>query len=183
MNRVRKAIITSLGTGYLPAPGTWGALVTCVVFIGACHISAWSVDLNHEPQLFIERAAQVLGWHITWNLALVVLLVVSSVGCVALGKFAEAAFGKKDPGQCNIDEVAGQAVAMLLLPLAPAPWTWWLSAGVAFVLFRAFDISKPPPCRWLEKLPHGWGMLLDDLAAGVYANVAAQLILRLGFHL
>jgi phosphatidylglycerophosphatase A len=49
----------------------------------------------------------------------------------------------------------------------------------AFVAFRLFDILKPPPIRRLEELPHGWGVLMDDLLAGVYANVAAQLLARI----
>jgi phosphatidylglycerophosphatase A len=49
---------------------------------------------------------------------------------------------------------------------------------VAFAAFRVFDILKPPPCRQLEKYPFGWGVLLDDLMAGVYANMVAQILLR-----
>jgi phosphatidylglycerophosphatase A len=54
---------------------------------------------------------------------------------------------------------------------------------VAFAAFRAFDIIKPPPIRGLERLPRGWGVVADDLAAGVYANIVAQLVLRLGLGL
>jgi phosphatidylglycerophosphatase A len=55
----------------------------------------------------------------------------------------------------------------------------WITCLVGFGMFRLFDITKPPPVRQLERLPQGWGVLVDDLAAGVYANIAAHLILRL----
>ncbi|MBT3201065.1 MAG: phosphatidylglycerophosphatase A, partial [Phycisphaerales bacterium] len=89
----------------------------------------------------------------------------------------EKAFGKKDPSQCTADEWAGQALTMLALPMI-GPGAW-ITCLVGFGMFRLFDITKPPPVRQLEKLPQGWGVLVDDLAAGVYANIASQLILRL----
>jgi phosphatidylglycerophosphatase A len=53
-----------------------------------------------------------------------------------------------------------------------------LTLAVAFAAFRLFDVTKPPPARQLEKLPGGWGILLDDLAAAVYANILCQIALR-----
>ena len=58
-----------------------------------------------------------------------------------------------------------------------------LVAGAAFVAFRLFDIVKPPPAYRLQRLPAGWGILVDDLIAGAYANIVCQLVLRLGFGL
>jgi phosphatidylglycerophosphatase A len=113
-------------------------------------------------------------------MAMVLVAIVSSIICVALGPFAEKHFGKKDPGQVTIDEWAGQAVALLGLPVASGAGLW-ITVAAAFVAFRVFDIVKPPPARQLEKLPHGWGVLLDDLAAGVYANIVCQVLLRGGF--
>ena len=183
--RLAKFLVTGLGAGYLrPAPGTWGSLGAACVFVGV----AWACGENP----------------ICLNVAMFAIAVAASVICVALGRFAEEAFGCKDPSQVTIDEWAGQAVALLFLPLSGcgfecnknpdrcscfAPFIWvevdniLLVAGVAFVAFRIFDIIKPFPARRLEKLPYGWGVLLDDLAAGVYANVASQIVLRLGFHL
>jgi phosphatidylglycerophosphatase A len=159
MSRLSKVIITGLGTGYLPvAPGTWGSAATAGVYVAAA--------------LLLGRDA--------WALAGVMLAVaaVSSVACVAFGRGAERDFGRKDPRQCTIDEWAGQAVAFVGLPAA-AGWSHALIvAGVAFVAFRVFDIIKPPPARAAERLPLGWGVLIDDLIAGVYANAAAQLVLR-----
>jgi phosphatidylglycerophosphatase A len=79
---------------------------------------------------------------------------------------AERALGRKDPGAIVIDEVAGMALAVLLLPR---------TAGVllaAFVLFRVFDVVKPYPANALQRLRGGAGVMLDDLVAGVYALVA-----------
>ena len=112
--------------------------------------------------------------------AMVLLALAGSVACVGLGRWTEKAFSAKDPSQCTVDEWAGQAVALLLLP-GGANWRAWLTAAaVAFVAFRFFDILKPPPARRMERLPDGWGVLLDDLVAGLYANLASQLVLRLG---
>jgi len=109
--------------------------------------------------------------------AMAIVAVLSSVACVALGRFTEQSFGGKDPGRCTIDEWAGQAVAMLFLPIARGDWrNWLIVAGVSFVLFRILDIVKPPPARRLEKLPRGWGVLADDLVAAGYALAAAQLL-------
>lgn len=159
MNRLKKAIVTGLGTGYLPiAPGTWGSAAVVGLFVAAAVGSGGRVHC------------------VTGTMAIVAVL--ASVGCVALGRFTERAFGKKDPGQCTADEWAGQAVALLFAPLGEAASLErvLIVAGVGFVAFRAFDIIKPQPARWLERLPHGWGVLADDLAAGVYALGIVQLL-------
>lgn len=76
---------------------------------------------------------------------------------------AERLLGKKDPGAIVVDEVAGMAVSVLLLPLTPGA----IIAG--FVLFRVFDIAKPYPANTLQRLPGGVGVMIDDLVAGLYA--------------
>ena len=156
---LRKLVVTGLGTGYLPvAPGTWGSLGAVGVFLAV----AWAS--GHD------------AWAV--NVALLVVVVVCSIGCVALGRFTESAFGKRDPRRCTIDEWAGQAVALVAVPLGGHWIDLLVVAGVAFVYFRLLDILKPPPARQAEKLPLGWGVLVDDLVAGIYANVAAQISLR-----
>ena len=104
--------------------------------------------------------------------------VAATVGCVLLGRFTQRAFGQSDPKQCSLDEWAGQALALCLLPFGTTWHEWLIAVGAAFVAFRIFDILKPPPCRRAEKLPHGWGIVADDLMAGVYANILCQLLLR-----
>ncbi len=158
-NFLKKLVVTGLGTGYLPiAPGTWGSAAVCVIFLAAAYLSA-------------SNCFAVNG-------VLFALAVFSSIGCVLLGKFTEEAFGKKDPSQCSLDEWAGQAIALLFLPLGEGPRGLLIVTAVGFLAFRIFDIVKPFPARRLEKLNHGWGVLLDDVVAGVYANIAAQLVLR-----
>ncbi len=161
-NKLRKAIVSGLGSGYLPiAPGTWGSGAVCLIYLA----TVWGSG----------------GRAICVNGTMLVTLALSSIGCVWLGRFAESAYGKKDPGQVTLDEWAGQAVALSFLPLAPGmPLLQSLIiAASAFVAFRIFDIIKPPPARQLEKLPFGWGVLLDDIAAGIYAGAACQIIFRL----
>ena len=145
-----------------PAPGTWGSLPPVAIAI----ILAW-------------RGA---AWPWT-DLTMVVLLVLASIACVALGRWAESAFGGKDPSQVVADEVAGQAIALLFLPWrdpgADSALLWNLAlAGTAFVAFRFFDIVKVPPARGLQRLPRGWGILVDDLIAGAYALACTQLFVR-----
>ena len=158
-NFLRRFIVTGLGTGYLPvAPGTWGSLGTVAVFLAAALASSGS------------------AW--ATNGALVGVLLLASIGCIALGRFAESAFGKKDPRRCTLDEWAGQALALLFLPLGEVWVDWVVAVAVGFLYFRVLDILKPSPARRLEELPRGWGVLAHDLAAGIYANVAAQVSLR-----
>jgi phosphatidylglycerophosphatase A len=112
-----------------------------------------------------------------------VLAIAGSVICVKFAPAAIAATGKSDPGEVVADELAGQAVTFLAVPLlSPEIFSsrqiWVITAG-GFLLFRLFDIAKPPPIRRLEKLPEGWGVLADDLLAGVYAAIVLQIIIRL----
>lgn len=127
------------------------------------------------------------GDAILTNGVMLALVVLASIGCVALGRSTEAEFGRKDPSQCTVDEWAGQALSLAFLPIPLcnlAAWQGYAAvAGVAFFAFRFFDIVKPPPARRLEDLPYGLGVLLDDICAGIYANIVCQLILRLPlFH-
>ena len=158
---MRKLILTGLGTGHLPiAPGTWASAAATAVFL----LVAWLTG-GSAPAVGAAMAATA---------------VLASAACVGWGGLAETAFGRKDPSECTVDEWAGQAVALLLLPLRQALSELLVVAAVSFLAFRAFDILKPPPARGIQKLPAGWGILADDLIAGVYANLAAQLILRWG---
>lgn len=79
----------------------------------------------------------------------------------------------KDPGMIVWDEVVGFMIAMLWVPVTP------LSLALGFLLFRVFDIVKPPPARQLERLPHGWGVMADDAMAGVYAGLVLSGVLWL----
>ncbi len=94
-------------------------------------------------------------------------VAVSCIGVWAAG-LAEARLARRDPPAVVVDEVAGQLVSLLFLPLSPAAF----AAG--FLLFRLLDIFKPYPIRRLERLAGGSGIMADDLLAGVYANLLQQ---------
>ena len=84
---------------------------------------------------------------------------------------AERIMGRSDPKQVVIDEIGGMAVALWALPFTP------VHVISGFALFRLFDILKPLPIRWIErKAPGGWGIMLDDITAGIFANVLLRLI-------
>ena len=163
MNSIRKLIVTGGGTGYLPlAPGSWASAAVCLIFIAASF--GWA---NGS----IWPAVCMAG-----------LAILASVACVGLGEFTQSTCGERDPHRCTIDEWAGQALTLALLPPAPSQAEALVAAGVGFGTFRLFDIVKPPPARRLEKLPAGWGILLDDVAAAVYAIAVGNLILRLALR-
>lgn len=153
---LRTLALTSMGLGFLrPAPGTWGSMPPVAL-------------------AFIMMLAGAGTGAITT--ALFVLLAVSCALCVWLGGYSEERFLRKDAGEVVIDETAGQCVPLLALPaIAADGWKGLFAAGGAcagaFVLFRFFDIVKPWPARRLESLHAGWGILMDDLVAGLYAAV------------
>jgi len=169
-------LITTFRLGYLkPAPGTWGSLPPPAIVV----LLSTLLGLNGlSPADF---------WII--NLALLLLVVVFSHACAAYGDWAEARFWKKDPGQVVADETAGQALTLLALPwraivesggFIPAALYYNVAvAATAFLAFRFFDITKPAPARGLQRWPAGWGILVDDLIAGLYALIATQLLARL----
>jgi phosphatidylglycerophosphatase A len=103
---------------------------------------------------------------LTW---LLIALVTYMVG-VWSATIVEKSLGK-DPGIVVIDEFVGQWLALIYLPAD------FLSVFLGFVAFRAFDITKPPPARQMEQFPGGTGIMLDDVIAGLYANISVQIIL------
>ena len=98
--------------------------------------------------------------------------------CVIFSPAVINAIGKNDPCEIVADEFAGQAVTFLAIAALPQG-RFYIVAILGFILFRVFDILKPPPIRKLEKLPKGWGILADDLLAGLYAAVILQICVRL----
>jgi phosphatidylglycerophosphatase A len=139
-----RLVATGLGSGYSPfAPGTAGSLVGLLLFLPLARL-AWPVQLAATAALTL-------------------------VGVLAAGRVARLV-GRKDPGLVVVDEVAGQWITFLALPVTPA------TALAGFLLFRVMDIVKPWPARDLERLPGGLGIMADDVAAGIYA----QLLLRAG---
>jgi phosphatidylglycerophosphatase A len=152
---MKRWIVTMGGVGYLPASGTFASLLTCLVL--------WPILANVGPVAQNDVALVGLGFF--------------SVLSIALAPWAIREFGDKDPGQFVLDEAAGICLSILFLP-ARTGWATGINLLAAFLAFRIFDITKPPPARQLERLPAGWGILLDDLAAAVYANLVCQVLLR-----
>jgi phosphatidylglycerophosphatase A len=146
-------IATFFGIGRLkPGPGTYGSAATVLLWAGLAYFIA--------PPMRTPFAIALA--------ALVILIGIPAATQVARGA------GVKDPQFVVIDEVAGQLIALIGVPLA------WKSFLAGFILFRAFDIVKPPPVRQLEALPEGAGIVLDDVAAGVLALVSVHLLLHFG---
>lgn len=150
------AIATFFGAGLgKPGPGTYGSVAAMLLWALA------GIGLHASPQL------------------LLILLLAGIFFSIALGvpaaTIAARESGRHDPGFVVIDEVAGQWITLLF---SPADWRHGL---IALVLFRLFDITKPFPVRRLERLPEGWGIVFDDVAAGLYALGVASL-LRLWIH-
>jgi phosphatidylglycerophosphatase A len=141
MTKAALCIATWFGSGYSPkGPGTAGSLAAILVL--------------YVASLFYSFAP--------WHAALLALLLFP------LGVWASTVVslhaGKEDPQIVVVDEVVGQWIALGAAPVFD--WKWTLAA---FVLFRIFDIVKPWPASRLERLPRGWGILMDDVAAGLYA--------------
>ncbi len=99
---------------------------------------------------------------------LIATIVVTIVGIYS-STFVENDLGSEDPSIVVIDEISGMWISLLFLPVTP--W-WYLNA---FVLFRVFDVVKPFPIDSLQKLPGGWGIMIDDVAAGIYTFLILQL--------
>jgi len=159
-----KRLLTScFGLGHLPvAPGTWGSLPPAAVFALMLYFNVGGITIS------VVMAA---------------LALMGSFVCVIFSGASIAATGKKDPGEVVADEVAGQSLTFVPIPfiLTDSPSVALICAVTAagFLLFRFFDILKPWPIRKLEKLPSGWGILVDDLLAGVYATVILIVTLKL----
>lgn len=149
-----RLIATFFGTGYLrPGPGTWGSAATLLAWLAIAQI----VPPPLRPYVCAALA-----------------LLAVAIGIPAATRVAHAS-GLKDPQFVVIDETAGQLITLIAAPVA------WKSLLAGFILFRTFDILKPPPVRQLERLPEGTGIVLDDVAAGLLGLVVMQALLHYGF--
>lgn len=150
LNGLSKAIATALGAGYSP------------VAPGTCG-TAVTVPL-----------AYALATLPIW-LYVIVVAAITGVGIWAAGR-ADRAWGTHDTGRIVIDEVAGYLVTMTLVDRGH-----WLPLLVGFVVFRIFDIVKPPPIRWLDNnMTGGFGVVIDDVAAGVLGMLTMLALDRFG---
>ena len=146
-------VATFFGIGNLkPGPGTWGSAAAILIWAAVATATRTAI----QPAV----------------LALMAVIAIV-IGIPAATRVARAS-GLKDPQHVVIDEVAGQWITMLFAPVS------WKTLLAGFILFRAFDILKPPPVRQLERLPEGTGIVVDDVAAGLYAFLVMHLLLRFG---
>jgi len=146
MNRLHQLISTSLGIGYMGK----GAGTLAAVVTAFC----W----------YMLQAGEIPNIRAQWLVTLLVVL---------LGTWSAANVEKqwgKDHQRVVIDEVAGMCISLLMVPLSVP----YVAAGL--VLFRFFDIAKPLYIRKAERLPGGWGVMLDDILAGVYTNLLLQVV-------
>jgi len=144
-------IATFFGAGLgKPGPGTWGSVATVLLW------AAYAWFAHPSPHALL--------------LALLVAIALTLIVGIPAATIVARESGRKDPQFVVIDEVAGQAIALLFSPFDLR------HALIALVLFRLFDITKPFPVRQLESLPEGWGIVFDDVAAGLYALGVASLL-------
>ncbi len=150
MTRTQVLLATWFGCGFAPiVSGTFGTLGTLPLVV-------------------------LLWWAGSWPLHLAAIVAVTALGLWA-AEGAERQWGKKDPGQVVIDEAAGTLVASFLVrPLSATLAGWAAPLAAVFFLFRVTDIVKPWPARRLEALPGATGIMIDDLFAGLYANLLLQ---------
>jgi phosphatidylglycerophosphatase A len=144
-------IATFFGAGFgKPGPGTWGSVAAVLLW-----------------------AAYAFAFHptaLTLLLALLIGITLTLLFGIPASTIVARESGRHDPQFVVVDEVAGQWIALLGSPFDLR------HALIALILFRLFDITKPFPVRQLEKLPEGWGIVLDDVGAGLYALGVASLL-------
>jgi phosphatidylglycerophosphatase A len=146
-----KLVATFFGIGYLrPGPGTWASLAAALIWLW---LSRWS----SRPPLLLAA----------------LIIAAIAIGIPAASRVAGAS-RTEDPQFVVIDEVAGQWITLMFAPVT------WKTLVIGFILFRGFDIVKPPPVRQLERLPEGTGIVVDDVAAGALALAVMQLLLHYG---
>ena len=147
-------VSTMLGIGHLrPGPGTWASAVTVLL---------WWLLAKNLPAAWLIPAAGI------WA------ALATLIGIPAATREARRV-GQRDPSHVVIDEMAGQMLTLIAAPLG------WKTLVFGFILFRCFDVLKPPPVRQLERLPGGAGIVIDDLGAGVYAWIVLRLLLLSGW--
>jgi len=152
-DRLARLIATGLATGYSPvAPGTAGSLLALMAL--------WLL-----PPVNAVFFVSALG-----PLFLLGVWASSRVEAEEVRKG-----GKHDPSIVNVDEIMGMGLSVAFLPASMS--RIWLVAG--FLLFRLFDIVKPFPANRSQRLPGGWGIMMDDVIAGIYANAVLRVLVRI----
>jgi phosphatidylglycerophosphatase A len=146
--KFHKTAASVFGVGFAKGGGTIAAIITCIVWYAA-------QNRLSTPHVFLQ---------------LIVVVAITALG-IWNGNRVEKDWGK-DSSKVVIDEVAGMAISLIAIPVT-VPYVL-----IALAFFRFFDILKPLYIRRLEKLPGGWGVMADDVLAGIYANVLLQIIVH-----
>lgn len=153
MSGIYKVIASGFGSGYSPfAPGTAGSLVALIP-VALCFYLNWPSETSS----------------ISLNTIILILTMVFLVLGILSSNKLEKLWGH-DAQKIVVDEMVGQWIALLFIPIS------WLNILLAFILFRLFDIFKPWPIRNAEKWPAGWGVMGDDVLAGIFANIVLLVI-------
>jgi phosphatidylglycerophosphatase A len=169
--------LATWGVGYLPiAPGTFGSAVGVGLYLLLRLATLRIVNLFVPDYHLSNESVESLRV----ALMLVAIICITAAGIWAATR-AEKLFGRKDPGRVIVDEIAGQLITFLFIPLAVGLKWWMILLG--FSLFRLFDIWKPYPIRRLEALESGLGIMADDVLAGVYAAATLTLLLTSIYYL
>jgi len=162
-----KLVATGFFSGYIPwASGTFGTLVGILIFLLPGMDNPLTLSLLIVVGLLVGVATSA-------RVAAIVGHKLSRAAEMTKTAFQPGGHATADPSIVVIDEIVGMWISLLLLPKSI------LAVTIAFVMFRLFDILKPPPARQLERYPNGWGIMLDDVVAGVYANIATHLTIAL----
>jgi phosphatidylglycerophosphatase A len=144
-------VATFFGAGFgKPGPGTWGSVAAVLLW------AAFAWGAHPTPQTLL--------------LAIIAGIALTLIFGIPASTIVARESGRHDPQFVVIDEVAGQWIALI------GSRANWQHALIALILFRLFDITKPFPARQLESLPEGWGIVFDDVAAGLYALGVASLL-------
>jgi phosphatidylglycerophosphatase A len=162
--------VATWGVGYAPlAPGTFGSAVGVGIYL-----------LVGEGYTRVVAMTSPRGWSMqalesTRISFLLVLIVALTAAGIWAATRAEKLLARKDPGVVVVDEVVGQLITFLFVPLN----TGWWAIIVGFIAFRFFDIVKPYPARRFEMLESGLGIMADDVMAGVYAAILMSLLVSI----
>jgi len=167
---LHQIVATGLFSGYIPwASGTFGTLVGVLFYLipGVEHpavLGAMVVAGFFTGVWSSARVAAVVGHQLTQSAE------------KAKQLFRQERHETADPSIVVIDEIVGIWVTLLFLPKTLPVMI------IGFVAFRVFDITKPQPARALEGIPNGWGIMLDDVVAGIYANIATHIVWYVWMH-
>ena len=150
---------TTFGIGFIPvASGTFASISIALLWIGLPDYIFYN---SFEKEIYYDN----------YSILLLIMIIFSYI-CVYISKECEKIYGH-DAKQIVIDEVIGYIFACLFLPKTI------MIAVYALILFRIFDILKPLYINKLQSLPHGWGIISDDIAAGITTNIILQILYRI----